>query len=135
VLSNLDPIGPRPFPDDFVRGEGDRGSFQMSSFRILGLSAALLRGVAKPAIPAHAHSIKVIPVVLEGRDVLGGADGRRQGRQSFTLPLHRLSTAPAPQGRRGVRALITPTRDSRTVQGAVRRWQYVPLRTAVILAE
>ena len=46
----------------------------MSSFDSLGLSAALLRGVAEAGYttPTPIQS-KVIPVVLEGRDVLGGA--------------------------------------------------------------
>jgi ATP-dependent RNA helicase RhlE len=109
----------------------------MSSFDSLGLSAALLRGVAEAGYttPTPIQS-KVIPVVLEGRDVLGGAQTGTGKTAGFTLPLlHRLSTVPAPQGRRGVRALIlTPTRElAAQVEDSVRRYgKYVPLRTAVI---
>ena len=109
----------------------------MSSFDSLGLSAALLRGVAEAGYttPTPIQS-KVIPVVLEGRDVLGGAQTGTGKTAGFTLPLlHRLSAAPAPQGRRGVRALIlTPTRElAAQVEDSVRRYgKYVPLRTAVI---
>ncbi len=109
----------------------------MSSFDSLGLSAALLRGVAEAGYtePTPIQS-KVIPVVLEGRDVLGGAQTGTGKTAGFTLPmLHRLSAAAAPQGRRGVRALIlTPTRElAAQVEESVRRYgKYVPLRSAVI---
>jgi ATP-dependent RNA helicase RhlE len=109
----------------------------MSSFESLGLSAALLRGVADAGYtqPTPIQS-KVIPVVLEGRDVLGGAQTGTGKTAGFTLPLlHRLSATAAPQGRRGVRALIlTPTRElAAQVEESVRRYgKYVPLRTAVI---
>ncbi len=109
----------------------------MPSFDSLGLSAALLRGVAEAGYtePTPIQS-KVIPVVLEGRDVLGGAQTGTGKTAGFTLPLlHRLCAAPAPQGRRGVRALIlTPTRElAAQVEESVRRYgKYVPLRSAVI---
>jgi ATP-dependent RNA helicase RhlE len=109
----------------------------MSSFDTLGLSAALLRGVAEAGytVPTPIQS-KVIPVVLEGRDVLGGAQTGTGKTAGFTLPLlHRLSAAPAPQGRRGIRALIlTPTRElAAQVEESVRRYgKYVALRSAVI---
>ena len=109
----------------------------MSSFDSLGLSAALLRGVAdqgytKPT-PIQA---KVIPVVLEGRDVLGGAQTGTGKTAGFTLPmLQRLSTMEPAHGGRRVRALIlTPTRElAAQVEDSVRRYgKYVPMRTAVI---
>jgi ATP-dependent RNA helicase RhlE len=109
----------------------------MSSFDALGLSAALLRGVAEAGytVPTPIQS-KVIPVVLEGRDVLGGAQTGTGKTAGFTLPLlQRLSATAAPQGRRGVRALIlTPTRElAAQVEDSVRKYgKYVPLRSAVI---
>jgi ATP-dependent RNA helicase RhlE len=110
----------------------------MSSFETLGLSAALLRGVTEAGytVPTPIQA-KVIPVVLQGGDVLGGAQTGTGKTAGFTLPmLQRLSSTPPPQGsRRGVRALIlTPTRElAAQVEDSVRRYgKYVPMRSAAI---
>jgi ATP-dependent RNA helicase RhlE len=109
----------------------------MSSFDSLGLSAALLRGVAEAGYTEPTPiQAKVIPVVLQGRDVLGGAQTGTGKTAGFTLPLlQRLTAAGPPQGRRGVRALIlTPTRElAAQVEESVRKYgKHVPLRSAVI---
>jgi len=109
----------------------------MSSFDSLGLSAALLRGVAEQGYTTPTPiQAKVIPVVLEGRDVLGGAQTGTGKTAGFTLPmLQRLCTTDAAAGGRRVRALIlTPTRElAAQVEDSVRRYgKYVPMRTAVI---
>jgi ATP-dependent RNA helicase RhlE len=83
------------------------------SFDSLGLSAALLRGVADQGYTAPTPiQARVIPVVLEGRDVMAGAQTGTGKTAGFTLPLlQRLSDTPT-QGQRRIRALIlTPTRE------------------------
>jgi ATP-dependent RNA helicase RhlE len=109
----------------------------MSSFDSLGLSAALLRGVAEQGYTEPTPiQARVIPVVLEGRDVLAGAQTGTGKTAGFTLPLlQRLSASPAPAGRRRVRALIlTPTRElAAQVEESVRLYgKYVPLRSTVV---
>jgi ATP-dependent RNA helicase RhlE len=85
------------------------------SFTNLGLSAEILRAVAEQgydqATPVQSQAI---PVILQGRDVLAGAQTGTGKTAGFTLPmLQRLSENPNPnKGRRPVRALIlTPTRE------------------------
>ncbi len=84
------------------------------SFDSLGLSAALLRAVKEQGYsdPTPIQA-RVIPVVLEARDVMAGAQTGTGKTAGFTLPmLQRLSTTPQPQGKRAVRALIlAPTRE------------------------
>jgi ATP-dependent RNA helicase RhlE len=109
----------------------------MSSFDSLGLSAALLRGVAEQGYTTPTPiQARVIPVVLGGRDVLGGAQTGTGKTAGFTLPmLQRLSTTDAPPGPRRIRALIlTPTRElAAQVEDSVRRYgKYVPLKSSVI---
>ncbi len=72
----------------------------MSSFDSLGLSAALLRGVAEQGYTEPTPiQARVIPVVLEGRDVLGGAQTGTGKTAGFALPmLHRLSARRRPPG-------------------------------------
>ncbi len=83
------------------------------SFDTLGLSAELLRAVADQGYsePTPVQR-QAIPVILEGRDILAGAQTGTGKTAGFTLPLlQRLNTQPG-QGRRPVRALImTPTRE------------------------
>jgi ATP-dependent RNA helicase RhlE len=107
------------------------------SFDSLGLSAALLRGVAEQGYSEPTPiQARVIPVVLEGRDVLAGAQTGTGKTAGFTLPLLQRLTASAPsESRRRVRALIlTPTRElAAQVEDSVRRYgKYVPLRSAVV---
>jgi ATP-dependent RNA helicase RhlE len=84
------------------------------SFSVLGLSAELVRAVSDQGYteptPVQAQAI---PIILEGRDVLAGAQTGTGKTAGFTLPmLQRLSAAPLPAGKRPVRALIlTPTRE------------------------
>jgi len=109
----------------------------MSSFESLGLSAALLRAVAEQGYTEPTPiQARVIPVVLEGRDVLAGAQTGTGKTAGFALPLlQRLSAAPSAPGPRRVRALIlTPTRElAAQVEDSVRRYgKYVPLRSTVV---
>jgi ATP-dependent RNA helicase RhlE len=108
------------------------------SFESLGLSAALLRAVADQGYtqPTPIQS-RVIPVVLEGRDVMAGAQTGTGKTAGFTLPLlQRLAaSSPAAGQRRHVRALIlTPTRELAAQVGeSVRNYgKHLPLTSAVI---
>jgi len=111
----------------------------MSSFDSLGLSAALLRGVAEQGYTEPTPiQARVIPIVLGGRDVLAGAQTGTGKTAGFVLPLlQRLtaSTVSAPATKRRVRALIlTPTRElAAQVEDSVRRYgKHVPLRSTVV---
>lgn len=110
------------------------------SFETLGLSAELLRAVADQgyteATPIQAQAI---PVVLERRDLMGGAQTGTGKTASFTLPLLQLlsvhattSTSPA---KHPVRALIlTPTRElAAQVEESVKTYgKYLPLKSTVV---
>jgi len=106
-------------------------------FNELGLSADILRAIEAQGYdqptPIQAQAI---PIVLSGRDVMGGAQTGTGKTAGFTLPmLHRLSKAPAQKGRRPVRALVlTPTRElAAQVHDSVRTYgRYLPLKSAVI---
>ncbi|MGQ9425009.1 DEAD/DEAH box helicase [Gilvimarinus sp. F26214L] len=96
------------------------------SFESLGLSADLLRAVREQgyteATPVQAQAI---PAVLEGRDVLAGAQTGTGKTAGFTLPLlQRLSQTPQGSKFRPVRALIlTPTRElASQVEASVRAY-------------
>jgi len=107
------------------------------SFDSLGLSAALLRAVAEQGYTEPTPIQRgVIPVVLAGRDVMGGAQTGTGKTAGFALPmLERLMAAGMPAGHRRVRALIlTPTRElAAQVAESVRTYgKHVPLKSAVI---
>lgn len=104
-------------------------------FNQLGLSAELLRAVDekgyKEVTPIQQQSI---PLILEGKDVLAGAQTGTGKTAGFTLPLlQRLQNSP--NNRRSIRALIlTPTRElAAQVAESVRVYgSHLPFRTAVI---
>ena len=105
------------------------------SFKELGLSAELLRAVDEQGY-ARATPIQLqsIPLALEGRDILAGAQTGTGKTAGFTLPLlQRLQAAGA--GKRRVRALIlTPTRELAAQVGeSVRTYgRYLPFRSAIV---
>jgi ATP-dependent RNA helicase RhlE len=85
-------------------------------FASLGLKAELLRAISDAGYTTPTPvQTQVIPLALDGRDVLAGAQTGTGKTAGFALPiLQRLSAAPAshPSQRRHVRALIlTPTRE------------------------
>jgi len=104
-------------------------------FNQLGLSAELLRAVDeqgyKEATPIQQQAI---PLILEGRDVLAGAQTGTGKTAGFTLPmLHQLQHGTV--NRRRIRALVlTPTRELAAQVGeSVRDYgRHLPFRTAVI---
>ena len=104
-------------------------------FNQLGLSAELLRAVDEQgyalATPIQQQSI---PLVLEGRDVLAGAQTGTGKTAGFTLPLLQRLQSTNPGDRR-VRALIlTPTRELAAQVGeSVRAYgRYLPFRSAIV---
>jgi ATP-dependent RNA helicase RhlE len=107
------------------------------SFDTLGLSADLLRAVSEQGYsePTPVQR-EAIPVILEGKDVLAGAQTGTGKTAGFTLPLlQRLSDAATGKGRRPVRALVlTPTRElAAQVAGSVDTYgKHLPLSSCVI---
>jgi ATP-dependent RNA helicase RhlE len=113
------------------------------SFATLGLSDAILRAVTEQGYTSPTPiQAQAIPAVLNGGDLLAGAQTGTGKTAGFTLPiLHRLSTDKigAAQGNktsaRVVRALIlTPTRElAAQVEESVRLYgKYTSLNSAVI---
>jgi ATP-dependent RNA helicase RhlE len=105
------------------------------SFSELGLSAELLRAVAEQGYtePTPVQS-QAIPPILEGRDMLAGAQTGTGKTAGFTLPLlQRLSAAP--HNRRSLRALIlTPTRElaAQVAESVQTYGKYLPLKSTVV---
>jgi ATP-dependent RNA helicase RhlE len=107
------------------------------SFDELGLSAELLRAVREQGYEQPTPiQRQAIPVVLEGRDILAGAQTGTGKTAGFTLPmLQRLSAGAPKGGRRAIRALVlTPTRElAAQVHESVETYgRHLPLRSAVI---
>jgi ATP-dependent RNA helicase RhlE len=110
------------------------------SFESLGLAEPLLKAVAEAgyATPTPIQQ-QAIPAVLDGGDLLAGAQTGTGKTAGFTLPLlHKLASSPAlndSKGRRVIRALIlTPTRElAAQVEESVRVYgKYLPLRSMVM---
>jgi len=110
------------------------------SFESLGLAEPLLKAVAEAgyATPTPIQQ-QAIPAVLDGGDLLAGAQTGTGKTAGFTLPLlHKLASGPAAvdsKGRRAIRALIlTPTRElAAQVEESVRVYgKYLPLRSMVM---
>ncbi|MEN8108653.1 MAG: DEAD/DEAH box helicase [Pseudomonadota bacterium] len=107
------------------------------SFDTLGLSAGLLRAIGEQGYsePTPVQR-KAIPVILEGKDVMAGAQTGTGKTAGFTLPLlQRLNANPVNNGRRPVRALVlTPTRELAAQVGASvdTYGRHLPLKSAVV---
>ena len=106
------------------------------SFDLLGLRPELLRAVAQQGYteptPVQAQAI---PIVLEGRDLLAGAQTGTGKTAAFVLPMLQRLHAMRPQGVRRVRALVvTPTRElALQVEESVRIYgTYLPTRSVAI---
>jgi ATP-dependent RNA helicase RhlE len=108
------------------------------SFHSLGLRAELLRAVAEKGYSEPTPiQRQAIPLVLQGRDIMGGAQTGTGKTAGFTLPLlQRLMSAEKPvKGQRPIRALVlTPTRElAAQVSESVDIYgKYLPLKAAVI---
>ena len=106
------------------------------TFNDLGLSAEILRAVSEQGYseptPIQAQAI---PVVLEGRDLLAGAQTGTGKTAGFTLPmLQKLSQAKNAPGRKPRALVLTPTRElAAQVAESVRTYgKHLPLKSTVI---
>ena len=108
------------------------------SFATLGLNAEILRAIAEEGYSTPTPiQAQAIPAVLNGGDILAGAQTGTGKTAGFTLPLlQKLSASTnVVAGRRPVRALIlTPTRElAAQVFESVRTYgKYLPLRSTVV---
>lgn len=109
------------------------------SFENLGLRAEILRAVADQGYTSPTPiQAQAIPAVLQGGDLLAGAQTGTGKTAGFTLPLlEKLSREQVTRkaGRRPIRALIlTPTRElAAQVFENVRAYgKYLPLRSQVV---
>jgi len=106
-------------------------------FKDLGLSAELLRAVEKQGYhEATPIQQQAIPLIIEGKDVLAGAQTGTGKTAGFTLPiLQKLQDDHREGQKRHPRVLVlTPTRElAAQVHESVRDYgQYLPFRSAVI---
>ena len=110
------------------------------TFDELNLAPAIVQAVREQGYE-HPTPIQAqaIPAVLQGQDLLAGAQTGTGKTAAFTLPLlHRLSQQPAPQSRlggKGVRALIlTPTRElAAQVEESIREYgKHLKLNSTVV---
>ena len=107
------------------------------NFESLGLNAALLRAIADQGYtePTPIQQ-QAIPAILDGRDILAGAQTGTGKTAGFTLPLlQRLNRHPHDRTHKIVRALIvTPTRElAAQIDESVRNYgRHLPLRSTVI---
>ncbi|HMB16131.1 MAG TPA: DEAD/DEAH box helicase [Pelovirga sp.] len=106
------------------------------SFEQLGLRAELLRAVSEAgySLPSPIQA-KAIPIVLQGGDLLAGAQTGTGKTAGFALPMLQRLSEKAPQQSGAIRALIlTPTRElAAQVEASFRLYgKYLPLRSTVI---
>lgn len=108
------------------------------SFEALGLRSELHRAVTEKGYSAPTPiQQQAIPLILEGRDLMGGAQTGTGKTAGFTLPLlQRLMSFERPDnGRRAIRALVlTPTRElaAQVAESVQTYGKYLPLKSAVI---
>jgi ATP-dependent RNA helicase RhlE len=108
------------------------------SFQSLGLRAELVVAVTKKGYtkPTPIQE-QAIPLILEGQDLMGGAQTGTGKTAGFTLPLLQrlMETEHRGQGRRPIRALVlTPTRElAAQVHESVRTYgAHLPLKSTVV---
>ena len=108
------------------------------SFNDLGLRAELVRAVSEKGYDTPTPiQQQAIPLVLEGRDLMGSAQTGTGKTAGFTLPLlQRLAAKQPPQNsRRPIRALvITPTRElaAQVAESITTYGKWLPLKSAVV---
>ena len=107
------------------------------SFESLGLSAELLRAISEQGYtePTPIQS-KAIPLVLQGKDIMAGAQTGTGKTAGFTLPiLHLLSDRPVERRPRQVRVLVlAPTRElaAQVAESVETYGRHLPHRAAVV---
>ncbi|MEK9951798.1 MAG: DEAD/DEAH box helicase [Curvibacter sp.] len=110
------------------------------NFEELKLAPAILKAVREQGYETPtAIQAQAIPLILQGSDLLGGAQTGTGKTAAFTLPLlHRLSMSRSAQnkwGGTGIRALVlTPTRElAAQVEESVQTYgKYLQLRSSVV---
>ncbi len=105
------------------------------SFDTLGLSAELLRAVAAQGYTRPTPiQTRAIPAVLDGRDVLAGAQTGTGKTAAFTLPMLQMLSQRRPRRREPRALVLTPTRElAAQVAESVRTYgQNLPLRSVQI---
>lgn len=108
------------------------------SFQTLGLRAELHRAVTEKGYTTPTPiQQQAIPIILQGRDLMGGAQTGTGKTAGFTLPLlQRLMDKPSLKNeRRDVRALVlTPTRElaAQVAESVETYGKYLPLKSAVV---
>ncbi|MGW8369234.1 MAG: DEAD/DEAH box helicase [Gammaproteobacteria bacterium] len=104
-------------------------------FKELGLSAELLRAIDEQCYrEATPIQQKAIPLVLEGRDVLAGAQTGTGKTAGFTLPLLQRLQASRTSRKQPRVLILTPTRElAAQVNESVRNYgRHLPFKAAVI---
>ncbi len=104
-------------------------------FKELGLSAELLRAIDEQGYrEATPIQQKAIPLVLEGRDVLAGAQTGTGKTAGFTLPLLQRLQASRTSRKHPRVLILTPTRElAAQVNESVRNYgRHLPFKAAVI---
>jgi len=108
------------------------------SFESLGLRAELLRAVSEKGYSEPTPiQRQAIPPLLEGRDLMGGAQTGTGKTAGFTLPLLQrlMSSAGQEKGRRAIRALVlAPTRElaAQVGESVITYGRHLPLKSAVV---
>jgi len=108
------------------------------SFESLGLRAELHRAVSEKGYSTPTPiQRKAIPLILEGRDIMGGAQTGTGKTAGFTLPLLQrlMSSSKMSKGHRTIRALVlAPTRElaAQVAECVVNYGKYLPLRSTAI---
>lgn len=107
------------------------------SFNTLGLSAPILKAIKEQGYSEPTPIQKeAIPVILNGRDILAGAQTGTGKTAGFTLPLLELLNKTKPiKTKQKIRALIlTPTRElaAQVGEGVEVYGKYLPFKSAVI---
>jgi len=105
------------------------------TFDDLGLQAELLRAIAAQGYtrptPIQAQAV---PVVLEGRDVLAGAQTGTGKTAAFTLPMLQLLSSRERKGKAPRALVLTPTRElaAQVAESVATYGEHLPLRSAVV---
>ena len=106
------------------------------SFEDLGLRPELLAGVKEQGYTEPTPNQKqAIPVIIQGRDILAGAQTGTGKTAAFTLPLlHHFSTQASKSDRRPKALVLTPTRELAAQVGeSINTYgKGQPIRTAII---
>lgn len=108
------------------------------SFETLGLSAELHRAVSEKGYSTPTPiQCQAIPLILQGRDIMGAAQTGTGKTAGFTLPLLQrlMSSSTNIKGRRPIRSLvIVPTRElaAQVAESVSTYGKYLPLRSTAV---